>query len=286
MVGAKKRKGLESSGGPEEKSSIGATLLMVLSPAKSLDLSEDYSLHGLKVTSPCFEATFTREIANVMKSHAKAGRIKQLLGLSPNLTTTATKYWNNFAVDGRGETTKPCIFAFSGAAYQGLQVKTMDKEALDNLQQKLRIIDPVYGLLKPLDVIQPYRLEMATKDIFTKGKNLTHFWKEPIKESLDSFKTPVVILNLASDEYWAAMGNDLPANVTAVKVLFRHGGRVIAIHAKRARGLMARYVAENNVQNVNDVKSFAEEGYSFNAGESSDTTFVFDRKDTKKQRKR
>jgi cytoplasmic iron level regulating protein YaaA (DUF328/UPF0246 family) len=182
---------------------------------------------------------------------------------------------------------KPCLFAFSGAAYQGLQAHSLDDDAVTYLQRNLRIVDPLYGLLRPLDVIQPYRLEMATKGVFENNKKtkLADWWKPSVTRALsEELETrhqkeqPSILVNLASDEYAAAVDpSHLPPQTIYVKIVFWEKGRVVSVHAKRARGLMTKYCAEHNVTSVEDIKAFDSEGYKFQVKESDDTTMVFDR---------
>jgi cytoplasmic iron level regulating protein YaaA (DUF328/UPF0246 family) len=181
---------------------------------------------------------------------------------------------------------KPCIYAFSGAAYQGLQASSISESAMSYLQENLRIIDPLYGVLRPLDTIQPYRLEMATRNVFP-GKNLklATWWQPRVTERLSQDllsddRNEMILLNLASDEYSAAVNvKHLPESSRFVKVIFWQEGRVIAaVHAKRARGLMVRYLAQHGVKTLQDIQSFDVEGYEFVEKASDETTLVFDRK--------
>lgn len=152
------------------------------------------------------------------------------------------------------------------------------------MQQNLRIIDPLYGSLRPLDIMQPYRLEMATKKLFPKDDKLkmADFWKPSVCESLANDLVPrdtKILLNLASDEYSAAVDSAaLPEGTRYIKVVFWEEGRTIAVHAKRARGLMVRYLAENSVESLEGVQEFNAEGYSFVPSKADDTTVVFNRK--------
>jgi cytoplasmic iron level regulating protein YaaA (DUF328/UPF0246 family) len=178
---------------------------------------------------------------------------------------------------------KPCIYAFSGAAYQGLQVSSISESAVLYLQDNLRIIDPLYGVLRPLDTIQPYRLEMATRNVFPdKTLKLSSWWQPSVTACLSRDlrdRNDMIVLNLASDEYSAAVDvENLPESSQFVKVVFWEEGRVIAVHAKRARGLMVRYLAEHGVESVDDFKSFDVEGYTFVEEASDETMLVFDRK--------
>lgn len=257
--------------------------LMILSPAKTLDLSPMDIDKPIPWTKPECSLEKTKEVIQTMKGHAKStGGLSKLLGISTTLAGTAKTYWDEMEEESDDATTvpKPCGFAFSGAAYKGLEINTMSKKSLVYLQNSLRIIDPLYGWLRPMDTIQPYRLEMATKNVFDdKSIKLNEYWKPAILESYANNDEGKIILNLASDEYAAAV------DVPMVKIVFKHGSRVIAVHAKRARGLMVRYLAENNVSSLQEIHNFAEEGYMFQPQYSDDKTIVFDRpKEWKKPR--
>lgn len=330
----------------------GGIIKMILSPAKTLDLSPwpppntknddasnnndttthnhhcQHSLLLSHTTRPDCCPSKTIAIANAMKKY-KQSELTKLLGISANIATTAVKYWNDFELpkveeddddnnnNNLNNNNKPCIFAFSGAAYQGLQISSCSNESILYMQDNLRIIDPLYGALRPLDRIQPYRLEMATKGICmvnniddtTSNTNvikLVDYWKETVTARLkqeiqapcsnnntdnDNDEHPVVLLlNLASDEYSAVVSaKDLPDNVRYIKVIFREQGRVIAVHAKRARGLMVRYLAEHQATTLDQVKAFNLEGYYYyhdaclgpeesnDDDDDDDDTLVFDR---------
>jgi cytoplasmic iron level regulating protein YaaA (DUF328/UPF0246 family) len=220
-----------------------------------------------------------------MKQHANKGasHLGKLLNISTSLSQTALKYWESIQQQPSSSDNpfpqKPCGFSFDGVAYKGLDVTSLSVKEIMYLQHHVRTIDPLYGKLRPMDTIEPYRLEMATKGVFdgtdtkpdsksTKNTSLAEFWKPAIRESFHREETEngksVVIINLASDEYSAAV--DWPR---IVKVVFQHGGRVIAVHAKRARGLMVRYMAQNSVQTLDGLSRFDVEGYSFDPKESS-----------------
>lgn len=180
---------------------------------------------------------------------------------------------------------KPCIYAFSGTAYNGLEASSLDDKSMSYLQDNLRIIDPLYGVLRPLDMMQPYRLEMASRNVFPNDKTikLTSYWKPSVtkclSEELMTRSDTIILLNLASDEYSAAVdAKNLPEGAQFVRIVFREEGRVIAVHAKRARGLMARYLSETGATSLENVKSFNVEGYSYMKEASDETTLVFDRK--------
>jgi len=276
-------------------------MILILSPAKTLDLSpltQVQSEHTF--TSPCCSPVKTKDVASAMKRHAGKGAsaLSKLLGISANLASTAVQYWDDFLIDKSSDEiltgSKPAIFSFSGAAYQGLNINDgicENTDAMGYLQYNLRIIDPLYGALRPLDLIQPYRLEMATKNIFDvkedKPKTLASFWQESVTSSIcadllsaqkDNCTHENIVVNLASDEYSAAVNEaELPSGTRYIKVVFQNQGRVIAVHAKKARGMMVRYLAENGIMDVEGIKGFGSEGYSIIEDQSSDCRLVFDR---------
>lgn len=263
-------------------SSNDAGILMILSPAKTLDLSPWQQ--GATTTTPQCNAAKTREIAQIMK---KRKDLVKLLGVSANVGKTAQEYWNNFQLNNdknQNPKSKPCIYAFTGVAYKGLQIHKCSDQAVLYLQENLRIIDPLYGALRPLDVIQPYRLEMATKGVFgkdNKSMKLQDYWRESVTSSLAQDlkdRKRKIVLNIASDEYSSAVNaKGLPTGTQYIKITFLDGGRVVAVHAKRARGLMAKFVAENKCQTIDDVKAFDAEGYGYSESQSQDDCLVFER---------
>jgi hypothetical protein len=267
--------------------------MMILSPAKTLNLSPlEHS--PATTTIPHCNVRKTKEIMQAIKqrTHAELGR---LLGISASLAQTAHEYWSNMETDisnRDSSVVKPCIYAFAGTAYDGLQVSSLDEDSLQYLQSNLRIIDPLYGILRPLDIMQPYRLEMATRNVFPNDKSmkLATYWQQNVTERLSDDLTNrinLILLNLASDEYSAAVDSkSLPADTQYIQIVFRQEGRVIAVHAKRARGLMARYLAEIKAESLEDVKWFNMEGYSFVKDESNETMLVFDRKKQQAPKKR
>lgn len=260
-------------------------IMMILSPAKTLDLSPLTRQPLPPFTLPDCSPEQTNEIAKVMKKHSESG-LKTLLGISAALAKTSHGFWSQFTVgrnqkNGDGDHVKPSIFSFSGAAYQGLDILNRSDSALQYLQDNLRIIDPVYGLLRPLDLMQPYRLEMATKNVLGGDgpKKLSDYWSESITKTLTTeleTREDPILLNLASEEYSSAVNSKkLPGRY--VHVVFKDQGRVIAVHAKRARGLMCKYMSENSIACLEDVTKFDEEGYSFVKSDSSDDVLVFNR---------
>ncbi|GAX27744.1 uncharacterized protein FisN_13Hh156 [Fistulifera solaris] len=270
-------------------------IVMILSPAKTLDLSpfdgESTIMKNVGVTQPDCHHEQTRYIAQCMKQRS-ATELAKLLSLSTTLAQTAASYWKAYDEEAPSNNpqAKPCIFAFSGAAYQGLDISTCDNAALSYMQSCLRILDPLYGVLRPLDRIQPYRLEMATKNaIFVDKKRrikLSDYWKPAVtrrlSDDLKQVSPSSILLNLASDEYSVAVDStNLPAQTKCIKVVFHEpNGKVVAVHAKRARGLMVRYLASVQATTTDDIQKFDLEGYAFQPNASDETTFVFQRQST------
>ena len=266
-------------------------IMMILSPAKTLDLSP-FALGNYHpelgdksdnlLTNPCCDAKKTSHLATVMKKQSPT-QLMKLLKISSKLANVSHEYWNSFDDKNSTFPVKPALYAFSGPAYQGINVKEMNYEHLLYLQDNLIIIDPLYGTLRPLDQIQPYRLEMATKNVTKNISNLAKWWTDSVTSSLSTSlekrHTDPILLNLASDEYSAAVDpKQLPPNTNYIKVIFRQEGKVISVHAKRARGLMVRYVAENQIDSLEGVKQFDWEGYKIVGKEDSSDQIVFDRK--------
>lgn len=258
---------------------------MILSPAKTLDLESSIPAFVEDMTSePNCSASNTACIRKILQGKSKT-QLRNLLGISDKLADQAHAYWNE-----QHGLRRPAIFAFSGQAYQGLNISSLlsehpEKKRIANyLQSHLRIIDPYYGSLRPFDSISPYRLEMATKNVLPDSKvKLAEYWKPSITDhlSVDLEKQPgSILLNLASDEYSAAVDF---TRVPAVKAIFQDQGRVKAVHAKRARGLMTRFVAENNLTTLEDVKTFNMEGYMYDPSQSSNSVLVFNRQAKEKE---
>jgi len=265
-------------------------VMMILSPAKTLDLSPfepPPSDTFPALSTPDCDAAKTKVVAEAMKARGKK-ELEKLLGISANLAEKSHQYWTDFDPSGADEdNTKPAIYSFSGAAYQGLDIATLDSiEALQYMHENLRIVDPLYGALRPLDMMQPYRLEMATKNALDKkkmdgAKDLANWWKQAVTASIGQElegRKEKILLNVASDEYSAAVdATGLPEGTKFIKAVFQQEGRVIAVHAKRARGLMVRYLSENGVKDVDGIRGFDAEGWKYVKSRSTDDSIVFDR---------
>mmetsp|Transcript_11837 Transcript_11837/g.14769 ORF Transcript_11837/g.14769 Transcript_11837/m.14769 type:complete len:328 (-) Transcript_11837:3-986(-) len=276
-----------------------AGIMMILSPTKTLNLepfTAPKSSSFPPLTTPSCDIKKTKEIAKAMKSYNEK-QLAKLLGISAKIAQTAHEYWSQFSLDPVAAaddelTQKPAAYTFSGPAFQGLDISRFRSTADDDavvtyLQNNLRILDAVYGSLRPLDLMQPYRLDLNTKKIFandndaTKNNNLAEYWRDSVTTSISDELTGrdvKILANVASDEFAAAIDpSSLPEGTRYVKIVFRQENRVIAVHAKRARGLFVRYVAERGVVDFDGMKGFDAEGYSFVAERSGEDVLEFDR---------
>ena len=252
-------------------------LISILSPAKTLDM--DAVPKGLATTRPRLQGR-TRTLADTLEPYS-AAKLSKLMSISDKLSTLNAQRWSDFGAkdNPRG----PAAICFRGDVYQGLEAWTLDARSLKWAQDHVRILSGLFGLLRPLDVIQPYRLEMGTKLKTDVGSNLYQFWGDAITKTLRkdiSEAKADVLVNLASDEYSKAVDfGALDVRVLETTFLQRSGGasKFISFYAKRARGLMARWMAEHRPRTVKDLRGFNLEGYRCDAKASDNQQLVFAR---------
>ncbi|GAA4049869.1 peroxide stress protein YaaA [Parerythrobacter jejuensis] len=255
-------------------------MITLLSPAKKLNF--DPAETGLDLTRPRLDV-HTRELAGVAKKQSAAD-LKRLMGISDKLAELNADRFKSFDLDGRSNSAKPAGLTFDGDVYWGLEAKSMDEAALSYAQDHLRILSGLYGLLRPMDVIQPYRLEMGTKMKNARGGSLYDFWGSHIGETLASDiseHADQTIVNLASNEYFKAVDTQvLPGKAVTASFLNVKDGeaRRLMYHVKFARGLMARWIMDNQVDRADGLKDFNAEAYAYDAKASSDSELVFTRK--------
>lgn len=254
-------------------------MLTLLSPAKTLDFSD--APQDLPVTEPQFE----KDIAVLMKRCKKLGvrSLRKMMNLSQPLAELNRQRFQDMSLPFTPENSKPSVLAFQGDVYRGLDAGSFSTADLDWAQDHLRILSGFYGMLRPLDLMQPYRLEMGTRLGNTRGKNLYHFWGNRLADALNvevAEHSSPVIFNLASNEYFKAVPRKRLESrlIHADFKEFRDGKpKTISFFAKRARGLMARFQVRNRIDDPEALKDFAEEGYGFNADLSMDDRLVFTR---------
>ncbi len=249
-------------------------MIALLSPAKTLDFER--ALPPLTPTTPHFKA----EAGELAKSAANLSQKKlgELMHISPKLAKLNADRFRDFADLPQ----RPALFAFAGDVYTGFEAHTLDETGIAFAQDHVRMLSGLYGLLRPLDEIRPYRLEMGTRWA-PRRKSLTDWWGDRIaallRDQLQAAETNVV-LNLASLEYFAAVKDRL-AGVRVIEVEFRepgpNGPRFISFNAKRARGMMARWMCENHISDADAMRGFDSDGYRFIASESDDNRWRFHR---------
>lgn len=248
---------------------------LVLSPAKSLDFES--KLPTAKTTEGYFLAE--AELINKLLKKKSARSLSKLMKISDSLGQLNYERNQDWQLPFNKENARQALYAFSGDVYRGLDAYTIDTKKLDKVQDTVRIISGLYGILKPLDLIQPYRLEMGTKMPVGKNKNLYEFWKKKVTQALnDELEDDELFLNLASNEYFKAIDKKalkVPV-ITVTFKDFKNGEyKMIGFFAKVARGLMTRYIIDTDAKTLDDVKGFNSEGYGYSEDLSSDTELVF-----------
>ena len=252
-------------------------MLIVLYPAKTLDFGIDAKSNH---TAPQFLSQSSNLIKNLKQKEPKD--IASLMGLSDKLAAlNFDRYQSWKASKIVSADTKPSVMVFKGDVYQGLDAETLNNKQIKFAQKHLRILSGLYGILRPMDVIKPYRLEMGTKLETSKGKNLYDFWGNSIQKNvlqdLQSQKSDLLI-NLASKEYFTVLGK-LPEHINVVSPVFKDykngKHKIISFYAKKARGLMARWIIENNIKDFEKLSRFDIDGYYFSKSESTVTEPVF-----------
>lgn len=251
-------------------------MLFVISPAKNLDFetpaatqsaSQPRYLAQSELLIEQLQALSVQEVASLMK-------------LSDKLAGLNLSRFQSWSPPFNAKNAKQAALAFNGDVYTGLDASTLDKAGFDFAQKHLRILSGLYGVLKPLDYIQPYRLEMGTKLANAKGSNLYDFWGEQLKVSLEEEPALAdkVLINLASNEYFKAVkAKQLNARIiTPVFKDAKNGQyKIISFYAKKTRGLMSRYIIDHKIQQPEQIKAFDNGGYQFSESQSIDDEWVF-----------
>lgn len=244
-------------------------MIAVLSPAKTLDLDTP-------VPFPPTPARFANEAATLAKaaSHLTRKRLAELMKISPALAKLNADRFRDFAEAEE----RPALYTFAGDVYTGLDAATLDEPVARFAQDHLRLLSGLYGLLRPLDGMRPYRLEMGTR-WGPRVAKLTDWWGTRIADALAADVAEEgsgVVLNLASQEYWEAVAGKLPRDVRVIAVDFREAdGRFISFHAKKARGMLARFLIEHHVAKPDGMKAFDTAGYRFDSDASDDDRWTF-----------
>lgn len=250
---------------------------IILSPAKSLDYEAELPTERFTTAKFLKDSRVINKV--VRKLNPKA--LSALMDISDNLAELNWQRNKAWKTPFNSANARPAVYAFAGDVYVGLDAYTIPVDKLDDLQQKVRILSGLYGLLKPLDLIQPYRLEMGTNIAIGENKNLYTYWKPKLTAALNKeLKKGELFVNLASEEYSSAI--DFKAlKVPVVKVDFKDMKdgklKMISFFAKKARGMMVRYIIDKQVETLDDLKKFNYEGYGLDGGLSKPDHLVFTR---------
>jgi cytoplasmic iron level regulating protein YaaA (DUF328/UPF0246 family) len=249
-------------------------MLIVISPAKTLDFDSD--LISKEHTQPRFLEQ-SQQLINELKILSVAD-VASLMKLSDKLAGLNMARFQTWALPFGLSNAKQAVLAFKGDVYTGLDADTLDKAGLDFMQQHLRILSGLYGVLKPLDLMQAYRLEMGTKFSNAKGENLYHFWGSQLRESIETELSDGILINLASNEYFKALqAKNLNARIiTPIFKDWKNGQyKIISFYAKKARGLMSRYIIDHKIEKPEQIQQFDSGGYRFSSDMSKGDDWVF-----------
>ncbi|MBT9459987.1 MAG: peroxide stress protein YaaA [Burkholderiaceae bacterium] len=259
-------------------------MLFLLSPAKTLDYETAVPPELLaQATTPQFVAQ-SAELIELLKTKTPAD-IAELMDLSEDLSTLNVRRYAAWSKRFTKTNSKPAVLAFAGDVYDGLDANSLSADDLAWAQQHVAILSGLYGVLRPLDKLQPYRLEMGTRLVNTQGSNLYAFWGDTLAQYLDAQlareKKTALIVNLASQEYFKAAGRKA-LRTPVIECVFedwKNGQyKVISFFAKRARGLMARYAIQHRLKTAKGLEGFNLDGYGFDAAASAPERLVFRRR--------
>jgi uncharacterized protein len=253
------------------------SMILLLSPAKTLDFES--KPHIAINSQPEFLNDSNYLVKKLKKLSAK--QLSSLMSISADLSDLNHQRFQEWSVPFSPENSKQAVLSFTGEVYRGLDANSLSESDLNFAQNHVRILSGLYGVLKPLDLIQPYRLEMGTRYAITPNvKNLYAFWQEKLTASLKSDIAGRPLVNLASVEYAKAIQlKKVKAEVvTPIFKEWKNGQlKTIMTYAKKARGLMARFAITNQLQDIEHLKLFNDEGYEYNQGESSELNWTFTR---------
>ena len=250
---------------------------IVISPAKSLNFEKELP------TNQYSESIFLKDAKKIhsLLKKVKPKELSELMDISNNLADLNFQRNKDWKLPFNTENSRPAIYTFDGDVYGGLDIFSLPSDKIEKMQKNVRILSGLYGLLKPLDLMQAYRLEMGTKIAVGESKNLYDFWKTKITNSLNKqLIKDELFINLASKEYFAAIDvNKLKVAIITPEFKDYKNGKlkIISFFAKRARGLMVRFILDTNAETIEDLKAFNYENYRFDANLSKGNNLVFTR---------
>jgi cytoplasmic iron level regulating protein YaaA (DUF328/UPF0246 family) len=243
---------------------------IVISPAKSLDLKSEIPTNDF--TIPVF--IDKTEILNTKMANKSKNAIKELMSISDNLAELNYQRYQDFSVPFSNKNARQAVYSFSGDVYGGIDAYSLTEEKIVLMQKQLRILSGLYGILKPLDLMQAYRLEMGTPLKINRNKNLYEFWGRTITDHLnEELENDELLVNLASQEYFKAV-QPKQLKVAVISPIFKDfkNGKlkIISFFAKKARGMMVRHLVDIDAKTIEDIKAFNSDGYSYSADETAD----------------
>ena len=247
-------------------------MLAIISPSKT----QDFSKCNIDSFTQTRQIDNSDQLIGILKNKSKS-QISKLMSLSEKLSELNFDRFQKFKLPFTLDNAKQAILAFKGDVYNGINAPELSSEDLEFAQGKVRMLSGLYGVVRPLDLIQPYRLEMGTKLSNAKGRDLYDYWGSEISSVLNDDE-PDLIINLASNEYFKAIDKKtLNANILDIVFKEKKGDsyKVIGIYAKRARGLMVNYIIRNRLESPEALKDFSDEGYRFDKELSTDSSWVY-----------
>ena len=247
-------------------------MLAIISPSKT----QDFSPCGINFFTQTRQLDHTQKLVKILKNKTQS-QISKLMSLSEKLSKLNFDRFQAFKTPFSLDNAKQALLAFKGDVYNGINASSLSVKDLDFAQKNVRMLSGLYGVLRPLDLIQPYRLEMGTKLSNVQGNNLYDYWGSGISEVLNEDEQKLIV-NLASNEYFKAIDKKL-LKAQILDIVFKEKKndtyKVIGIYAKRARGLMINYIIRNRLTDAEVLKDFSDEGYLYNQDLSSDSTWVY-----------
>tara|TARA_B100001769_G_C22106216_1_gene597652 strand:+ start:936 stop:1694 length:759 start_codon:yes stop_codon:yes gene_type:complete len=250
---------------------------ILLSPAKSLDFKSE--LPTIKTSSICFEKE-AQHLNSILKTKSPK-ELSDLMSISSKIADLNYERNQSWSLPFTTSNSRQAVYAFSGDVYRGLDTYSIENDKIDFMQNNVRIVSGLYGLLKPLDLIQPYRLEMGAKLSFDSNRNLYDFWRKKISEKLNNeLIDNEPLINLASNEYFKVIDTKvIKSDIYSVNFKqFKNGSyKTIAIFSKKARGMMTRFIINNQFDDINDLKLFDYDDYRYHESLSNDKELIFTR---------
>ncbi len=253
-------------------------MLVILSPAKTLDLETSFS-KDVDSTQPFFLEQAQTLIKGLRK--LTLTQIEKLMKVSPKLAELNFERFQEWSLPFSNKNSRPSIFTFMGDVYKGLDVYTLSSSDFKFMQERIGILSGLYGFLKPFDLIQPYRLEMGTSFKNERGVNLYAFWKNQIRTFLEQECSDTWV-NLASNEYYKVISQERIQKKVIMPVFKDEKNgvlKVISFYAKKARGMMTRYIVQNRIDAPDGLKDFQDQGYVFDLKLSTEEQYIFTRKE-------